>query len=79
MIRRPPRSTQRLTLFPYTTLFRSVCGNRIRVFVNGEKEPYIDVVDKNANLVPSGEVTLGGGWIETEFDDLIVTLCPITI
>ena len=53
-----------------------VCGNRIRVFVNGEKEPYIDVVDKNANLVPSGEVTLGGGWIETEFDDLIVTPLP---
>src|SRR5881392_4378930 len=24
MIRRPPRSTQRTTLFPYTTLFRSV-------------------------------------------------------
>src|SRR6184192_4872253 len=24
MIRRPPRSTRRLTLFPYTTLFRSV-------------------------------------------------------
>src|SRR6188768_4420859 len=23
MIRRPPRSTRRLTLFPYTTLFRS--------------------------------------------------------
>ena len=33
-------------------------------------------MDKNANLVPSGEVTLGGGWIETEFDDLIVTLLP---
>src|SRR6184192_1752662 len=25
MIRRPPRSTRRLTLFPYTTLFRSDC------------------------------------------------------
>src|SRR5881392_4415856 len=24
MIRRPPRSTQRTTLFPYTTLFRSL-------------------------------------------------------
>src|SRR6184192_1611081 len=24
MIRRPPRSTRRLTLFPYTTLFRSL-------------------------------------------------------
>src|SRR3546814_16287873 len=33
MIRRPPRSTRTDTLFPYTTLFRSVCsavlsGNR---------------------------------------------------
>src|SRR5881392_2069604 len=26
MIRRPPRSTQRTTLFPYTTLFRSPPG-----------------------------------------------------
>ena len=25
MIRRPPRSTHTLTLFPYTTLFRSIC------------------------------------------------------
>src|SRR5213592_5264186 len=28
MIRRPPRSTQRSTLFPYTTLFRSFRGFR---------------------------------------------------
>src|SRR3546814_10529124 len=27
MIRRPPRSTRTDTLFPYTTLFRSDCGN----------------------------------------------------
>src|SRR3546814_1979390 len=26
MLRRPPRSTRTDTLFPYTTLFRSVCG-----------------------------------------------------
>src|SRR6184192_4685518 len=36
MIRRPPRSTRRLTLFPYTTLFRSEgggdVGNRPRLF-----------------------------------------------
>src|SRR5881392_3082279 len=30
MIRRPPRSTQRTTLFPYTTLFRSRSRPRIR-------------------------------------------------
>src|SRR3546814_1156964 len=27
MIRRPPRSTRTDTLFPYTTLFRSIMGN----------------------------------------------------
>src|SRR3546814_18748332 len=30
MIRRPPRSTRTDTLFPYTTLFRSSAGRRIR-------------------------------------------------
>src|SRR3546814_16734883 len=31
MIRRPPRSTRTDTLFPYTTLFRSLVGNRCRL------------------------------------------------
>src|SRR5213596_3562453 len=31
MIRRPPRSTQDRTLFPYTTLFRSLSGHRARI------------------------------------------------
>src|SRR3546814_6271294 len=30
MIRRPPRSTRTDTLFPYTTLFRSSSGRRVR-------------------------------------------------
>src|SRR3546814_5225066 len=30
MIRRPPRSTRTDTLFPYTTLFRSLCLDRAR-------------------------------------------------
>src|SRR3546814_14525571 len=30
MIRRPPRSTRTATLFPYTTLFRSINLSRIR-------------------------------------------------
>src|SRR3546814_1823454 len=33
MIRRPPRSTRTDTLFPYTTLFRSVEGQAARVGV----------------------------------------------
>src|SRR3546814_14060069 len=31
MIRRPPRSTRTDTLFPYTTLFRSLVGIQVRV------------------------------------------------
>jgi hypothetical protein len=31
MIRRPPRSTLRLTLFPYTTLFRSVTQQNLKI------------------------------------------------
>ena len=50
-----------------------VCGNRIRIFLNDEEQPHIDITDNNANLVPLGEIGLGGGWIETEFDDLTVT------
>nr|WP_294897551.1 glycoside hydrolase family 2 TIM barrel-domain containing protein [uncultured Pedobacter sp.] len=49
-----------------------VVGNRIRVFINNEVLPRIDVVDPNSNLAPSGSVTLGGGWIETEFDNLTI-------
>src|SRR3546814_1565599 len=30
MIRRPPRSTRTDTLFPYTTLFRSLCSTFIK-------------------------------------------------
>ena len=52
---------------------RPLCFHRIRVFVNDEKLPHIDLEDKNSNLAPTGEVALGGGWIDTEFDDLAVT------
>lgn len=53
-----------------------VCGNRIRVFVGDEELPYIDVTDKNASMSPCGYVTLGGGWLPTEFDDLSIRLLP---
>ena len=50
-----------------------VVGQRIRVFVGDETLPYIDVVDKNGHAASHGEVTLGGGWIETQYDDLVIT------
>src|SRR3546814_3671567 len=33
MVRRPPRSTRTDTLFPYTTLFRSLSGGRMRLSI----------------------------------------------
>src|SRR3546814_1831603 len=35
MIRRPPRSTRTDTLFPYTTLFRSLLDRRLRLAIGG--------------------------------------------
>src|SRR3989441_4727145 len=40
MIRRPPRST----LFPYTTLFRSIRGNHHDAWVNGAQDPISGLV-----------------------------------
>jgi beta-galactosidase len=47
-------------------------GNRIRVFLNNEALPRIDVVDKLSYLAPGGKITLGGSWITNEFDDLSI-------
>jgi beta-galactosidase len=49
-----------------------VAGNRIRIFLNNEKLPRIDVADKSSNLAPSGKVTLGGCWIPNEFNHFSV-------
>src|SRR3546814_8464214 len=37
MIRRPPRSTRTDTLFPYTTLFRSIGGREAGTFFQGDR------------------------------------------
>ena len=51
MIRRPPRSTQAKTLFPYTTLFRScVC---VSVQYNLVLYPQIRPLKQNNKLTPS--------------------------
>src|SRR3546814_7193164 len=40
MIRRPPRSTRTDTLFPYTTLFRSLCrGERMGINMTNVRRP----------------------------------------
>src|SRR5213592_5084507 len=47
MIRRPPRSTQRSTLFPYTTLFRSV-GQRLLASATNKGKFLIQLEKKSA-------------------------------
>lgn len=54
------------------TLKIQVVGDRIRIFLNQEKLPRIDVVDKNTDLLPKGKVTLGGSWIENNFSHLSI-------
>lgn len=49
---------------------------RIRVFLNNEDTPRIDLVDKNHDLAPAGYATLGGSWVPTEFDDLVIEQLP---
>ena len=49
-----------------------VAGDRFRIYLNDEKLPRIDVRDPNFNLCPHGQITLGGSYIETLFDDLDV-------
>jgi beta-galactosidase len=49
-----------------------VSGNRIRVYLNHESLPRIDVIDKLSRLASTGKVTLGGSWITNEFDDLSI-------
>src|SRR3546814_20307673 len=49
MIRRPPRSTRTDTLFPYTTLFRSLVSDTGRdTYVKGYKDDYAHIRDVRA-------------------------------
>src|SRR3546814_12254853 len=60
MIRRPPRSTRTDTLFPYTTLFRSIVDPRLQ-----EGEPFPDghvvVVDDLLSRIPVGKHRVEAG------------------
>src|SRR3546814_20079787 len=65
MIRRPPRSTRTDTLFPYTTLFRSLVAlerRRFLVPVPVGPERYLRHA---ARIGPAGRSALGAGWRRT--------------
>lgn len=50
-----------------------VCGNRIRVFLNNEDVPRMDITDAHSALAASGPAAIGGGWLTTEYKDVSVT------
>src|SRR3546814_3874652 len=62
MIRRPPRSTRTDTLFPYTTLFRSLWLRELHGREDGPP-PSVDLAKEKANgdlvrrLIAEGKVT----------------------
>src|SRR3546814_7805692 len=56
MSRRPPRSTRTDTLFPYTTLFRSMAGKKLSV------EDRQDIVDLFAQYCHRVDHADGEGW-----------------
>src|SRR3546814_4252039 len=62
MIRRPPSSTRTYTLFPYTTLFRSVGPNDFhfcQVFYNDVRIPLANVVGEVNDGWNVANATLG--------------------
>src|SRR3546814_1135049 len=74
MIRRPTRSTRTDTLFPYTTLFRSVSlqvAAAERVVLRGTRSS--NVLDVSSELQPYEIYALKGNdrVVGTAFDDLI--------
>src|SRR3546814_13950730 len=59
MIRLPPRSTRTVTLFPYTTLFRSIVARPVRSLCirkrRGADRPYSRPCARNSGAAPSRE------------------------
>src|SRR3546814_18525205 len=62
MIRRPPRSTRTDTLFPFTTLFRSVVPKRGGIHEADRRRLLIkDVLDANRETQPPEEAAVSFG------------------
>src|SRR3546814_5461326 len=57
MIRRPPRSTRTDTLFPYTTLFRSIVAPRRQPSVH-EPQGLVEGRSRNLGQPVAGEIEL---------------------
>src|SRR3546814_6724103 len=80
MIRRPPRSTRTDTLFPYTTLFRSIdrvqvegCGRNLRLWEDARITTFksVDPV-KRGGIGPTAHLALYQGVTNVRIVNLIV-------
>src|SRR6186713_3677991 len=64
MIRRPPRSTHRYTLFPYTTLFRSVCAHLRAILhhqIEGDRHGAVDLAQHRRSEEHTSELQSHSG------------------
>src|SRR3546814_12183290 len=84
MIRRPPRSTRTDTLFPYTTLFRSVNWPRyelIEADLYRRKEKGHNQIDQLVETIrtnPGSRRLLFTGWNVDELDQMAPPPCHMT-
>src|SRR3546814_2083701 len=62
MIRRPPRSTRTDTLFPYTTLFRSLSGLLENCCLCQISSPPLPLAGGVARLGLAPQVLVAAGW-----------------
>ena len=74
MIRRPPRSTREVTLFPYTTLFRSTVSQNLNLLEQEgliERSGYFDSTGgrkaQAIQIVPDFKISLGIGILKSMF------------
>src|SRR3546814_7485186 len=79
MIRRPPRSTRTDTLFPYTTLFRSVLTEAVRrrpysvVLLDEIEKEHPDVLELFFQVFDKGKMEDGEGR-EIDFKNTLILL-----
>src|SRR3546814_17336448 len=64
MIRRPPRSTRTDTLFPYTTLFRSIITSALTTEVLGNGEKVVGLRYRDRNKDDEHLVELEGVFVQ---------------
>src|SRR3546814_10160154 len=77
MIRRPPRSTRTDTLFPYTTLFRSLW--RIAMTVPGRAaDALAAALEPHVSALTAMEDSPGGSWRSEEHTSELQSLMRIS-